>query len=394
MNSEKILNNILKINFNIIDNFFKKTHFEDLKLEEKFQEDHFNKTIKNNFVSHLVIFLGYLATFLYISIAFFHNLYIINCSICFIISIISLIINSIFKSRQVRLINDHIQIFLSSLNILSKGYILCLYLNTVENDNVEEFLRKIIYDFFATNIYLITKLEANIYVSIFYFLLNFSLIILGYFYSNKNRYYFLEGFTSFCTFLIFYALRKQWDSKLRLIFADRIKFEKYYLYTVDYLEGLNGYNINIQNNRTIFYGTKLNTLLTSLARDNYLLDCDSYIESDKLEELKIKNDHIIKKEINQFQVRETNRGLVYEINNSLENDKNIIDPKNNENINIKNNINNKLKNYNNDYLTIEFLKKLTFYKKYRMQKNMTNNLNSNEIIEIKKSNIIYLISEF
>jgi len=128
-----------------------------------------------------------------------------------LLAILTLIISSFYKSRRITLINDHIQIFLSSFNIVGKGYILCLMLNTSENDNVEELLRIIIYDFFSTNIYLITKLEANIFISMFYFLFNFSLIILGCVYSIKNRNYFLEAFTSFFTFLIFYALRKQWD---------------------------------------------------------------------------------------------------------------------------------------------------------------------------------------
>jgi len=135
---------------------------------------------------------------------------------------------------------------------------------------VEEMLRIIIYDFVSTNIYLITRLEANIFVSCFYFLLNLSLVIVGLIYSNKNRFYQLEGMTCFCVFVIFYALRKQWDYYLRLVFAEKSKFEKYFTYTMDYLDGLNGYNLNVQNNRKISYGLKIHDLMRKLITERFI----------------------------------------------------------------------------------------------------------------------------
>jgi len=161
-----------------------------------------------------------------------------------------------------------------------KGLILCFSYKNEQNDYVEEMLRIIIYDFVSTNIYLITRLEANIFVSCFYFLLNLSLIILGLIYSNKNRFYGLEGMTSLCVFVIFYALRKQWDYYLRLVFAEKSKFEKYFTYTMDYLEGLNGYNLNVQNNRKISYGLKIHDLIRKLITERYI----NYEESKESEQ--------------------------------------------------------------------------------------------------------------
>jgi len=354
MDSEKILNNILRLNFNINDQFLIKTAFDDPVLEEKFQENLYGTTYKKNLVSNLVIFLGYIATLIYILIAFNKTIYIMNCSICFLLAVISLFISSYLRSRTAILINDHIQIFLSSLNMISKGFILCLYFNTHENDNVEELLRIIIYDFISTNIYLITKIEANILISFFYFLLNFSLIILGFYYSNKNRFYFLEGFTSLCTFIIFYALRKQWDFKQRHSFAEKIKFEKYFFYTVDYLDGLNGYNLNVRNKSMIFYGTKINSLITKLIEEKFLLDYNAFKENDNHANEKIS----IKSQDKDSKINH------HENLNILNNEKNA-----NKKIEFVNKfcleeISNINDFDNKGNLTILFLKKLKFYKKY------------------------------
>lgn len=211
MNSEKILKTILRINFTIKSNFLKKTEFEDEFLEAKFQEKLYITEVENNLASNLVVFLGYLATFIYIFFAFYRVIYIINCTLFFFLALVSLTISSIYKTRKILLINNHIQIFLSSINLAAKGFFVCLNYNLPENDKVEELLRIIIYNFVSTNIYLITRLEANIFVSIFYFLLNLAIIILGYLYSKTNTHYFLESFVSFFLYVICYALCKEWD---------------------------------------------------------------------------------------------------------------------------------------------------------------------------------------
>lgn len=369
MNSEKILNNILRLNFNIKNKFHQKTEFENKTLEEEFQDYLYNTSINKNLASNLVIFLGYLATILFIIIAFPKKIYFINCTTCFLLSVISLIISSIYKSKTVYFINDHIQIFLSSFEIICKGYFLCLMFNTIENDNVEELLRIIIYNFFSTNIFLITKLEANIFVSSFYFLLNFSLIVIGSVNSIINRNYFLEAFTSFCTFLIFYALRKQWDYRIRLNFAEKQKFEKYYFYTLDYLDGLNGFNINVQNCKMIFYGKKFNSLVSELVEDKFLYDLNSNPNGMLLQKnTKISENEIISAEINQ----------------KMENMKNIsynIQEKNcNESIMYFDEY--EFNNTNKDNLIISLLKNLFYFKSYNSNNILMDNLHINETHEL------------
>jgi len=366
-----MLQNILRINFKITDQFFLKTKFENEYLEEEFQEYLHNSTINKKLASNLVIFFGYLATMLYILIAFPKRIYIINCLTCFLLALVSLIISSIFKSRRVTFINNHFQIFLSSLNIISKGYILCLKFNTVENDNVEELLRIIIYDFFSTNIYLIIKLESNLFTSIFYFLFNFSLIILGYASSNKNRYYFLEGISSFFMFLLFYILRKQWDFKLRDIFSDKIKFEKYFLYTFEYLDGLNGFNINVLNNEVIFHGQKLNSLITELVKDEYL----SNLEPDDIKDPIEKNKNLI----NNIKPKNPKLDALKNINIKIQK-KNEIDNDNEMFFE---------KEKNKDNLTFSLLKKLTYFKNFENNYNKINDLDATDPEEFFKGKKIW-----
>ncbi len=272
MDTELILEKLLKINFSIKNKFHSKTQFEDRDLEEQFQQTVFETTNSKITASTLVVFLGYFATFFFIIIAFNRPIYIINCLTCFLLSVLSMIISRRYKSPKALFINDHIQIFLSSINMVVKGLILCFSYKNEQNDYVEEMLRIIIYDFVSTNIYLITRLEANIFVSCFYFLINLSLVVLGLIYSSKNRFYYLEGLTSFCVFAIFYAFRKQWDYNLRLIFSEKSKFENYFNYTMNYLEGLNGFNLNVQNNCKISYGLKIHDLMRNLVVERFITD--------------------------------------------------------------------------------------------------------------------------
>jgi len=359
MKSENILKNILRINIRIKDNLFSKTEFYDECLEEKFQDHSFKSKIKKTLVSNLLIFLGYITTLLYILIAFYKAIYLINCCICFFVAIISLIICNLYKTRKMIFINEHFQIFLSSINLLNKGYILCLFYNSNESDNAEELLRIIIYDFVSINIYLITKLEANIFVSVFYFLLNFSLIILGYYTSVKPRFYFLESFTSFCVFLIFYLLRKQWDSKIRLIYAEKIKFEKYFLYTIDYLEGLNGYSINVQNNKIIYYGEKINTLISKLLEQKFLSDSNSII--DNRNNVKEKNEKAIEQKIENSKCNNRFENENSKVKKNKTGDGNLLFSDQFEN------------GFKNENSSISFLKKLIFYKKSASNNNNSKN---------------------
>ena len=257
MNIEKNLLDILTLKLNIQDGIFQKTKFSDQEIESKYQKNINSSFFKKEIVSNLIIFLGYMACITYIITAFYKLLPIIIWSICFSISICCMIISGRSTNKKFKFYNSHIQIFLSSFNFTTKALIICLFYNDSENDNFDEILRIIIYDFMATNVYLLTKIEADLKTSIFYFFLNIIIVTFSYLYSNQNRHYYLEGFTSFFVFIIFYCIRKEWDLKLRIIFGEKFKFESFYLYTIDYLNGLNGYTLNIKNNEKIIFNEKI-----------------------------------------------------------------------------------------------------------------------------------------
>ena len=145
-----------------------------------------------------------------------------------------------------------------------------MYYNSNTNDNHQEIVRIIIYNFISNNIYIITKLDSNFIVFLFYYLQNFLIIIFGSFYSNKNNFYYLEGVTSFFVSVIFYFLRKEWDYKIRLIFAEKNKFQNYFIYTQDFLNGLNGFNLTIKNKNNIFYNEKFISFLDKLYERDYI----------------------------------------------------------------------------------------------------------------------------
>jgi len=241
-----------------------------------------------------------------------------------------------------------------------KGFILCLSFNTEQNDNVEEMLRIIIYDFVSTNIYLVTRMEANIFVTCCYFLLNLSLVIMGLIYSNKNRFYYLEGITSFCVFVIFYAFRKKMDYSQRVIYAEKTKFEKYFIYTTYYLEGLNGYNLNVQNNRNISYGLKINDLMRKLVSEGFITDeeIDQPLKAkeDKESRLAVEGKELYKeeKEINDKQ------GLLF---NLFFNEFDCFAD---------------IANKSENQIALSFLKKLIFFRNYE---------NINPILDKEKKNI-------
>lgn len=269
MKSANSIASILKLNTEIDNSIIKGTHFVDKELEELYQENSQTSSNYKNIVSNIVILLGYLATFPYIFFAFYRFTYVVLYVITALISLIALIYALIKQDRKIFFYNNHFQIFLSSNALLVKGFILLGAYSDPVNDNIEEMLRVIIYHFVSTGIYLITNIESSFFIYFFYFLSNFSLIISCHFTSNKNRFYHLEAFTSFCLFIIFFSIRKQWDYKLRVIFGEQQKFQKLFSYVFEYLDGLSGFNMNFQNKESIFYGKKTNYVLEDLVKNGF-----------------------------------------------------------------------------------------------------------------------------
>lgn len=314
MNSDKIINNILKVNTKIRNNISETTVFEDKELEESFQKDWGTNSYYRNILSNTIIFLGYLATLPYVFFAFYRFVYTLLFIGFFVAALLFLVWAFYYNTTKVHFINSHIQIFLSTIFLIVKGFVLLAYYPDKEgNDNIEEILRLIIYHFISTGVFLVTNVQANLYVFIFYFFNNLALIIYAYIKSTRDRYFHMEIFTSFCLSIIFYALRKQWDFQIRSIFGQKLKYEKLFLYAIEYLDGLNGFNMNFRNMSNVFYSKKTSDLMLILQNENYLIS-EREMERDE-------ND------INDF-------GF----------------------INFKNNLNNDSK------LITQFFKKLTFYR--------------------------------
>lgn len=272
MDSEKIIANLLNFNFKIENGFFKKTKFCDNELEDNFQNDIFLTVANKKNVSNLLILLGYVATLVYILFVYYKTEFLIICISCFFMSLLSIILSLNYKSRKAFIYHNHFQVFLSSMNLTLKGLLVCLKYNNDSTDNYAELLRIIIYDFVSTNIYLLTKLESDIRISLYYFLQSLCLMTCAIKYSNRNHFYYLEGMTSFFVYLIFYCLRKEWDYKLRCLFLEKIKFKYYFNYTLDFLDGLNAFNVNVQNDNNIFYNEKFYNAVSHIIT-NFNLEC-------------------------------------------------------------------------------------------------------------------------
>ncbi len=166
-------------------------------------------------------------------------------------------------SNNINLIKylDFIQIFLSSINLIIKGVIISVYFNTDKDDNHQELTRIIIYEFFSTQLLTSFIMESDIKIYFYFFLQNLSLIIVSIFYTKNDRYYLFDTFASFFTGIIFFLIRKEWDLNMRLMYSEKYKFQVFFNYTFDYLNGLNCFIINVKDDKNIFYQDKLAKLL-------------------------------------------------------------------------------------------------------------------------------------
>ncbi len=224
MDTDIILTDMLNINFDIEKNHFRKTVFLNEALENHFQKNMEENSFKNNLLSNGIIILGFLASLMFILVCYFKIIYLSVCLFLFCISMLTLAYSIYNKNKEFRYITDNIQILLSFLNLLIKSIVASVYYNSENNEM--ELLRIMIYQALSTNIYMIIKLEANIFISLFYMLLNTIVIIISILFCTRNHHFYLEIVINFCIFLIFYLLRKKWDIKLRHLFAEKYKNKK------------------------------------------------------------------------------------------------------------------------------------------------------------------------
>jgi len=262
MKSEKTLNALLNLKLDFKRNIFKKTKFDNENIENSFQKYLKKFPSSDPLIFNMIIMINYLASFIFILISNVQfNKLVICLGFLSLSLIISLLKYTFFSNCKNREIFDKILIFLSFLYLLIKAIVIC-FLN-INEENEFEMLRIIIYQCVSINILMIIKIEMTLFLSIFYMILNFFVIFISILFSKNNRYYYFEFFISFCIFLIFYLLKKEWDDKLRLLFYKKYKFKEFYLYTLDYLKSMNGYTLSIKNNSNLFSNKKFNDLINS-----------------------------------------------------------------------------------------------------------------------------------
>lgn len=251
---------VLNIDSRIHNNFLSKTQFQNKDLENKFRIYMEFDILRNEMLSSCLFILGYIACLLYIIFAFYRLLPLLVCLFCFFLSILMSIISHNSNSRKVKLLVRHLQVFLSSLNFLTKTMLICFHYADQRAEIFNELVRIIIYDFISVNIYIITKFEADIRISLFYFFINIIITLSAHLSSLKNNFFFLEAFTSIFVFIIFYVMRKEYDLKLRQLFFKQYKIEFLQDYMLDYINGLNGYVLHTKNNKCIFSNEKISHL--------------------------------------------------------------------------------------------------------------------------------------
>lgn len=267
MNSFDHIADILDLNMDINFNIIKGFSFKDSNLEESYRENY--NTGSNFLISSLIVIIGNLATLSYIIFAYFEEVYLALFFTGFFFSLIVFLYTLYKKERKIYFYNSYIQIFIVSSFFLAKGFLLLFYFEKDESEKIEEMLRIIIYHFFSTAIFLLINIESKIFVYLLYFLKNLSLVISCQIIFKKNKFFYLEGVTSFCVFTIFFCIRLLWDYKIRILFAEKKKFEKLYCYAYDHLNGLNGFLINFKNKKSIFYGKKTKNYLDIIGKKKF-----------------------------------------------------------------------------------------------------------------------------
>lgn len=252
----KFIQTHLNLNLEINNSFLKQTVFSDPLLEKQYKQHFYANSKVQILLSEMMLILGYIASLIYIFFAFYKLSFLILCLIFLSVSLVLMMITHSVKSKRIKWLINHVQIFIICFSLNLKANLISFVYNDSTNDNHGEILRVIIYDFVSTNIFIIVRHEGNIGTNIFYFLINLVTIINAHFKSNKNHFYFLEILTSFFMSIIFYCFRKAWDQKLRSLFAEKYKIEKFYIYTIDFINGLNAYHLIFKNRELIFSNEK------------------------------------------------------------------------------------------------------------------------------------------
>lgn len=296
-NKELTLEKLIGYNEKINQSIFQTIKFEDEKLEHYFLEDNYAAEKIQNLISNLMIIAGYITSILYIYLAFYDSIFLKSCLVCLLMSLLILVFSTYCKNKKLKFYLDHVLILISFINLNFKLYYIILNYTNENDDYYGEILRIVIYSFLSTFLFLLIKLESNIFIYIFYSICNFINIAFCQKYSNKNHFYYLEGILSILLASFFYIIRKSWDLRLRLLFAEKHRFEMFYLYTNEFINGLNGYHVNIQNRSILNADKKVDNFIKKI----YNIKENSELQNKKteiiFEDQNMKNNDYINKSL-------------------------------------------------------------------------------------------------
>ena len=255
---------ISQLNYNITKSVFTKTKFEDINVEEKFQEFFFPKSRNYKIFCDIIIIIAFLASFIYAK-----NWYTLTTTF------ISLLISSIFiflsyttKKIQFRKLFDHLSILFFSLDLVIKGVMICILFDLKENKEEALNLRFIIYQFVTLNLFLLLKLEADFMISFFYSFLNVSLCILSFFFLENDESILWEVPRIMLWTNTLFFLRKFFDFLVRSIFSEKLRYESLFNYSFVFICGLNCNKIFMKNDEIVLMDNKIHDFLIEVNNIN------------------------------------------------------------------------------------------------------------------------------
>ena len=267
INYETILLSCLFLNLNIEKSIFKETVFIDEEIEAKYLiQRNKNLEFKKKYADAFIIFC-YIAVEIYIFIHHYQIIFAYICFGCLILCVILITLSYHKKSASFNVLINNIMVYTLSIFLNFKIIYISLFKNNALDDNDSEIIRTIIYDFLSRNILSYLLLDTKFSVNISIFLINFSALYVAQIKSNKKYFYFLDGLTNLVVSLFFHILRKAWEAYDRTTYAERYRFEKFFYYTRDYIQGTNVCSFIISKDFSICCDSKMKTLLNEMQID-------------------------------------------------------------------------------------------------------------------------------
>ena len=106
--------------------------------------------------------------------------------------------------------------------------------------------------------------------------MNLISLILIHITTKKNYYCFLEIISSFLIFIFFYTFKKIYDEKLKILFAEKYKYEKLFLHFTDFINGLNCYHMTFKNTEILYADKNISILIEDIYKN-----CEFYLKDEQ-----------------------------------------------------------------------------------------------------------------